>query len=129
MPGYVTASGPVRRKGFPPSHGRTPVLHYSDHRVPGRLKPRALFVAGMANAPTLITGNTLVSTVVPAHARTEAYTWLGVTVFAGIAGDSPIGGVLTDHANAAAYGCASVIAGTIAAGVATTGQHARIRPA
>jgi MFS family permease len=37
----------------------------------------ALIIAGLANAPTLITGNTLVPAVVPAAAVTEAYTWLG----------------------------------------------------
>ena len=44
-----------------------------------------VIAAGLANAPSLITGNTLVPLVVPAPNLTEAYTWLGVSVFAGIA--------------------------------------------
>ena len=84
----------------------------------------ALTVAGMANAPTLITGHTLVPSVVPARSATEAYTWLGVAVFAGIAVGSPVGGALIDHAGAGAALWASVIAGAVAATIAAAGQRA-----
>ncbi|HWT22144.1 MAG TPA: MFS transporter, partial [Solirubrobacteraceae bacterium] len=62
----------------------------------------ALFVAGLANAPTLITGNTLVPAVVPRHAVTEAYTWLSVTLFAGMAVGSAAAGALIDGSGASA---------------------------
>jgi predicted MFS family arabinose efflux permease len=83
----------------------------------------ALIIAGLANAPTLITGNTLVPTVVPARAVTEAYTWLGVTVFAGIATGCPIGGVLIDHSGAGTALWASVTASAAAAATALTGAR------
>jgi MFS family permease len=89
----------------------------------------ALVVAGLANAPTLITGNTLVPALVPANAVTEAYTWLGVTVFAGIAVGAPIGGVLVDHHGARAALWAGVLAGAGAAALATTGRRALTPPA
>ncbi|HEU5266240.1 MAG TPA: hypothetical protein VFU35_06045, partial [Jatrophihabitans sp.] len=84
----------------------------------------ALVVAGLGNAPTLITGNTLVPAVVPLAAVTEAYTWLGVTVFAGIAIGSPAAGALIDHTRAGTALWASVLAGTAAVAVATVGQRA-----
>jgi MFS family permease len=74
----------------------------------------ALFVGGIATAPTLITGNTLVPLVVPANAMTEAYTWLGVIIFAGAAVGSPIAGVLIDHHGGQAALWASTVAGTLA---------------
>jgi MFS family permease len=60
----------------------------------------ALFVAGLANAPTLITGNTLVPEVVPSRVVTEAYTWLSVILFAGVAVGSTLAGTIVDHAGA-----------------------------
>lgn len=83
----------------------------------------ALIVAGLANAPTLITGNTLVPEVVPTNAVTEAYTWLVVAVFAGIAVGSAVAGVLIDQVGAAAALWASVAAGIAAAALATTGRR------
>ncbi|MFD9705859.1 MFS transporter [Lentzea sp. NPDC059081] len=74
----------------------------------------ALVVAGAANAPTLITGNALVTAVVPAHVVTEAYTWLGVTVFAGIAIGAPSGGALVDRFGAAGAFWAATGAGVVA---------------
>jgi MFS family permease len=74
----------------------------------------ALFVGGLATAPTLITGNTLVPLVVPANAVTEAYTWLGVIIFAGAAVGSPIAGILIDHHGGQAALWASTAAGALA---------------
>jgi len=79
----------------------------------------SLVIAGLANAPTLITGNTLASAVVPHDAITEAYTWLSVAVFAGIAVGSPIGGLLIDRLGASCSLMASIGAGTLAAVLAT----------
>ena len=83
----------------------------------------ALIVAGLANGPTLITGNTLVPLVVPPAAVTEAYTWLSVTIFAGIAVGSPLGGILIDHHGAQASLWASSVAGAAAVAVTTLGRR------
>lgn len=83
----------------------------------------ALIVAGLANAPTLITGNILVPEVVPAHTVTEAYTWLVVAIFAGIAVGSAVAGVLIDLFGAGTALWASVLAGIAAAALATTGRR------
>ena len=93
------------------------------------LATAALVIGGLANAPTLITGNTLVPAVVPAPAVTEAYTWLGVAVFAGIALGSPLGGALVDHQGAGAALWVAVVAGTAAAAVTVTGRHRLTAPA
>ena len=77
----------------------------------------ALFVAGLANAPTLITGNTLVPAVVPRNALTEAYTWLSVTLFAGIAVGSALAGALVDRSGPVG----GLLAATAAAGCAVLG--------
>ena len=70
----------------------------------------ALFAAGLANAPTLITGNTLVPDVVPSSVVTEAYTWLTVTVLAGMATGSMLSGAIVDAAGASAGLLASIAA-------------------
>ncbi len=89
----------------------------------------ALFVAGMANAPTLITGNTLVPDVVPASVVTEAYTWLSVTLFAGIAVGSAVAGALVDRAGASGGLLAGTAAAACAALVASLGRRRLSRPA
>ncbi|MET7950098.1 MFS transporter [Micromonospora sp. NPDC005324] len=87
------------------------------------LATAALVVAGVANAPTLIAGNTLVATVIPGHAVTEAYTWLGVTIPAGIAVGAPIGGALIDTTGADAALWAATGAGVVALAAAFAGRH------
>jgi MFS family permease len=74
----------------------------------------ALFIAGLANAPTLITGNTLVPEVVPRAVVTEAYTWVGVMVFAGIAIGSTLSGVLVDSGGGRAGLLAAITAAACA---------------
>jgi predicted MFS family arabinose efflux permease len=83
----------------------------------------ALFVGGIATAPTLITGNTLVPLVVPASAVTEAYTWLGVIIFAGAAVGSPIAGALIDHHGGQAALWAATVAGALAMLAAIAGRR------
>ena len=61
--------------------------------------------------------------MVPAHAITEAYTWLSVTVFAGIAVGSSVGGVLIDHVGAAGALWAAVGAGVLATTAAAIGRR------
>ncbi len=74
----------------------------------------ALMLAGMANAPTLIAGNSLVPTLVPPEAITEAYTRLGVMISAGVAVGAAAGGPLIDH-----HGAGSALWACSAAGVLT----------
>lgn len=85
----------------------------------------ALVIAGTANAPTLITGNALVTVVAPAEVITEAYTWLSVTVFAGIAVGATLGGVLIDHGGAWSALWAAAGAGFLATTAAATGRRTR----
>ncbi|MFB9238439.1 MFS transporter [Plantactinospora siamensis] len=85
----------------------------------------ALVIAGTANAPTLITGNTLVAAVAPAEAITEAYTWVSVTVFAGIAVGATLGGVLIDHRDASSALWAAAVAGVLATTAAAIGLSTR----
>ncbi|MGY1668886.1 MFS transporter [Geodermatophilus sp. SYSU D00696] len=87
-----------------------------------------LIAAGTANAPTLMTGNTLVRLVVLAPNLTEAYTWLGVSVFAGIALGSAVGGALIDHGGPGAALWASAGAGVLVAGLPLVeGRHLAAR--
>jgi MFS family permease len=83
----------------------------------------ALFVGGLATAPTLITGNTLVPLVVPTNAVTEAYTWLGVIIFAGAAVGAPIAGVLIDRHGGQAALWASTAAGALALAAVIAGRR------
>ncbi|MFI6443412.1 MFS transporter [Kitasatospora sp. NPDC050543] len=53
-------------------------------------------VCGLAIAPTLITGYTLVETLVPAGAKTEAFTWLTGAIGLGLAAGSTAAGQLID---------------------------------
>ncbi len=84
----------------------------------------ALFIAGLANAPTLISGNTLVPASVSPTAVTEAYTWLTVSIFAGIAVGAPIAGAIIDHASGQAALAASIAAGAVTALTALLGHRA-----
>lgn len=54
-------------------------------------------LVGMCIAPTLITGYTLVENLVPAGARTEAFTWLTGAVALGQAAAVTIAGQLEDR--------------------------------
>ncbi|GHG81513.1 MFS transporter [Streptomyces griseocarneus] len=53
-------------------------------------------VVGLCIAPSLITGYTLVEKLVPANARTEAFTWLTGAVGLGQAAGATVGGRLID---------------------------------
>ncbi|CCB74910.1 putative permease of the major facilitator superfamily [Streptantibioticus cattleyicolor NRRL 8057 = DSM 46488] len=65
------------------------------HSVP--LLGGAGLLVGLCIAPSLITGYTLVETLVPASARTEAFTWLTGAVGLGQAAASTVAGQLADH--------------------------------
>ncbi|WP_436777854.1 MFS transporter [Yinghuangia sp. YIM S09857] len=53
-------------------------------------------VCGLALAPTIITGYTLVEGLVPADAKTEAFTWLTGAIGLGLAFGSTFAGIVTD---------------------------------
>ncbi|MGW4421144.1 MFS transporter [Streptosporangium sp. NPDC004631] len=54
-------------------------------------------LAGLAIAPALITGYTLVEALVPAKVRTETFTWLSGSIGLGIAGGASVAGQLVDR--------------------------------
>ncbi|MBW1603933.1 MFS transporter [Streptomyces sp. JJ66] len=84
-------------------------------------------VVGLAIAPAMITGFTLVERLVPAGARTEAFTWLTGSVALGQAGAATTAGQLTDAFGAAA-GFAVPLAGTALAALAVAVLRGRLVP-
>jgi MFS family permease len=58
----------------------------------------AIAVPGLAVAPTLITGNSLVQGLAPAEEIAEAFAWLGGTCALGSAGGAVLVGRLVDTA-------------------------------
>ncbi|MEC3994652.1 MFS transporter [Actinacidiphila sp. DG2A-62] len=84
-------------------------------------------VTGLCIAPALITGYTLVDALVPAGARTEAFTWLTGAVALGQAVAVTTAGVLTDHAGSHA-GFFVPLAGTALALAVLVGLRGRLVP-
>ncbi|MFI1094618.1 MFS transporter [Streptomyces sp. NPDC020917] len=82
-------------------------------------------LVGLCIAPALITGYTLVESLVPAAARTEAFTWMTGSVALGQAAAVTIAGLLTDHAGSHA-GFVVPLAGTIMALVVLLGLRGRL---
>jgi MFS family permease len=77
-----------------------------------------IFVAGLAIAPTLINGFSLVEEQAPPAHRTEGMTWLSSAISVGVAIGSPLSGHLIDAHNArwgyvlaAGFGVAALLAG------------------
>jgi MFS family permease len=77
-----------------------------------------IFVAGVAIAPTLITGYSLIDHLAPPQRRTECMTWLSSAVGVGLAIGAPAAGRLIDASGAragyllaAAFGAAALVAG------------------
>ncbi|MBG0830792.1 MFS transporter [Planomonospora sp. ID67723] len=67
----------------------------------------ALFLAGLAISPTIITGYALIERLVPPHLLTEGMTWLSTAIGFGVALGAWAGGRLTDTFGASnAYGFA-----------------------
>lgn len=78
-----------------------------------------MVVVGLVIAPTLVTGNALVQSLVPAKRLTEGLTWVGTALSVGVAGGSAIAGPLIDAHGAHAGFLVTCGAGVLA--VATTG--------
>ncbi|GIG28468.1 MFS transporter [Cellulomonas marina] len=72
-----------------------------------------LFVAGLAIAPTLINGNTLVQAAVPPEQLTEGLSWIGTALGAGVALGSALAGARIDAAGAHAGFHVVVAAGVL----------------
>ncbi|RFU83001.1 MFS transporter [Streptomyces triticagri] len=88
----------------------------------------ALFVAGLAIAPTMVTTMALVEQHVPRAKLTEGMTWVSTGLAVGVALGSSAGGMVIDAAGAdAGYGVPAV-AGAVAAVVGFLGYHRLNRP-
>ncbi|MEU1277402.1 MFS transporter [Streptomyces sp. NPDC005805] len=85
-------------------------------------------VVGLCIAPSLITGYTLVDSLVPASARTEAFTWLTGAVALGQAAGVTVAGRLADGYGASA-GFAVPLAGTALALATLVALRSRLTPA
>ena len=98
--------------------GLTPILF-----VRGNLAMAlALFGAGLAISPTLITGYALIERLVPPHLLTEGMAWISTALSFGVAAGSWAGGRLTDlygPANAYVY---SFLSGLVAVAIAYAGS-------
>jgi predicted MFS family arabinose efflux permease len=73
-----------------------------------------LLLAGAAIAPAFGIANTLVDSVAPAGAVTEAFTWLATRIARGLALGSAIGGALADRAPGGAFVLAGLACGAAA---------------
>ncbi|MGW4424964.1 MFS transporter [Streptosporangium sp. NPDC004631] len=72
--------------------GLTPITLIGDVRI----MAAAMFLAGLAISPTIITGYTLIEQLVPARLLTEGMSWLSTSVGFGVALGAWAGGRLTD---------------------------------
>lgn len=89
----------------------------------------ALFVSGLAIAPTMITTLSLIEEHVPRAQLTEGMTWVSTGLAVGIALGSSVSGTVIDAAGAkAGYGVPAV-AGTVAVAVGFLGYRRLHRPA
>jgi MFS family permease len=82
-----------------------------------------LFLGGTAIAPTLTVQSSLVGVIAPAHATTEAFTWLSTVAFGASAVGAAVGGALIDGSSGvsgslmlAAAGAALAVAITLVPG-------------
>lgn len=88
----------------------------------------ALFVAGLAIAPTMVTTMALIDAHVPRTKLTEGMTWTGTGLAVGVAlGASASGWVVDAHGAAAGY-AVPVAAGALAAATAFLGYRRLRRP-
>lgn len=84
-------------------------------------------IVGLCIAPALISGYTLVEPLVPATARTEAFTWLTGAVALGQAAAVTVAGQLAD-AHGASAGFVVPLAGTALALVTLLALRSRLAP-
>ncbi|MEU7551760.1 MFS transporter [Streptomyces sp. NPDC044571] len=84
-------------------------------------------LVGLCIAPALITGYTMIESLIPANARTEAFTWLTGAVAFGQATAVTLAGRLTD-AHGSSYGFLVPMAGTALALVTLLALRAKLAP-
>ncbi|MEV6952873.1 MFS transporter [Streptomyces sp. NPDC051183] len=89
----------------------------------------ALFVSGLAIAPTMITTMALIEAHVPHAKLTEGMTWISTGLAVGIALGSSVTGWVVDSAGAQTGYVVSLSAGAAAAAVAFAGYRRLTRPA
>ncbi|MER6213729.1 MULTISPECIES: MFS transporter [unclassified Streptomyces] len=89
----------------------------------------ALFVSGLAIAPTMITTMALIEAHVPRAKLTEGMTWISTGLAVGVAVGSSVTGLVIDAAGAQRGYVVSVSAGAAAAAVAFAGYRRLTRPA
>ncbi|MEV7592993.1 MFS transporter [Streptomyces sp. NPDC089922] len=89
----------------------------------------ALFVSGLAIAPTMITTMALIEAHVPREKLTEGMTWISTGLAVGIALGSSVAGLVVDGAGARSGYVVSLSAGAAAAAVAFAGYRRLTRPA
>ncbi|MFE9254156.1 MFS transporter [Streptomyces sp. NPDC006879] len=89
----------------------------------------ALFAAGLAVAPTMITTMALIEAHVPREQLTEGMTWTSTGLAVGVALGSSAAGWVIDAAGAKSGYVVSVAAGATAAAVAFAGYRRLTRPA
>ena len=77
-----------------------------------------LFLGGTAIAPTLTVQSSLVGSLAPAHATTEAFTWLSTVAFgASAVGAAVAGGLIETSAGVAGALCMAAVAAALAVAV------------
>ncbi|MFD3940980.1 MFS transporter [Streptomyces sp. NPDC058618] len=89
----------------------------------------ALFVSGLAIAPTMITTMALIEAHVPRAKLTEGMTWISTGLAVGVAVGSSVTGLVIDAAGAQRGYVVSIAAGTAAAAVAFAGYRRLTKPA
>ncbi|MFF5444263.1 MFS transporter [Streptomyces sp. NPDC012888] len=89
----------------------------------------ALFVSGLAIAPTMITTMALIEAHVPPAKLTEGMTWISTGLAVGIAAGSSVTGWVVDASGASAGYVVSISAGTAAAVVGFAGYRRLNGPA
>lgn len=89
----------------------------------------ALFVAGMAVAPTMITTMSLIEEHVPRAQLTEGMTWVSTGLAVGVALGSSAAGWVIDAAGARAGYGVPVVSGAVAVAVGFLGYRRLSRPA
>ncbi|MGP3688950.1 MFS transporter [Streptomyces sp. IBSNAI002] len=89
----------------------------------------ALFVSGLAIAPTMITTMALIEAHVPRAKLTEGMTWISTGLAVGVAVGSSVTGLVIDAAGAQRGFVVSITSGVAAAAVAFAGYRRLTQPA
>ncbi|MFF1833028.1 MFS transporter [Streptomyces sp. NPDC058231] len=127
--------GLLRLKGRPATRWLVGVCAMAVSMIPLQLAGNllflavALFVAGLAIAPTMVTTMALVEQHVPRAKLTEGMTWTGTGLAVGVALGSSAAGWAVDAFGAAAGYAVPVVAGAIAAAVGFLGYRRLAEPA